>query len=198
MADKKMTVDELFAEQSKSMSQLTATIEPVENTSNVKVTPWTPNGGCHCHLAIEISKTDLSGVTPTGDVHVCCGKTLKVVELHFKDDQTIRLADVFAQFAKNLSEKHEQHAMPEVPAHLPHHGGFPVPRSRRFASSGGPLGASPQYSWNEFWCDAEWFICYQLCQNATYRGYCQCLCDNRARTCKGLPEQFCDPVNPGW
>jgi hypothetical protein len=198
MADK-ITVDELFAEQSKSVSQLKATVEPIEDSANVKVTPWTPNGGCHCHLAIEIPKSDLSGVTPSGEVHVCCGKTLRVVELHFRDDKTIRLADLFAQLARNVSEKQERHPMPEMPAHPPHRGGFSVPRPQRFAGhSGGAWGAYPQYGWNEFLCDLKWFICYQTCQNATYPGTCKCLCDNLARSCKGLPETFCDPVDDGW
>jgi hypothetical protein len=39
-------------------------------------------------LSININKSSLEGVTPTGDTHLCCGKTLKVVELHLTHPQT--------------------------------------------------------------------------------------------------------------
>lgn len=40
-------------------------------------------------------------MTPTGDTHICCGKRLKVVELHFKKTDTMTLDELFQQIHAN-------------------------------------------------------------------------------------------------
>jgi hypothetical protein len=62
------------------------TVERVEGRDDVvKVTPLVASGGCGCEAALEIPKGDIEGVTPTGDRHFCCGKTLSVVNIQFKN-----------------------------------------------------------------------------------------------------------------
>jgi hypothetical protein len=112
MSSDKLSIDDVLKTQ--SSSALRATVEAVEEKSDfVKITPWMGAGGCLCHLAIQLKKTSLDGVTVTSDTHVCCGKTLKVVELHFKKDAAIMLDDLFQQLHSNatntnLSEHHSR------------------------------------------------------------------------------------------
>ena len=82
-----------------STPRFTATIEAVDGKPDVvKVTPWAATTRqCFCHLAIDVRKTAFESVTPTGDTHVCCGKTLKVVEVHFKKGETIAAEEIFTQ-----------------------------------------------------------------------------------------------------
>ncbi|MGF7182989.1 hypothetical protein HDF11_004518 [Tunturiibacter psychrotolerans] len=97
---KLMNVEELIASQLESVN--TATVEAIDDKpAFVRVTPWTRSSGCLCHLALDIRKSLVAGVSPTGDTHVCCGKTLKVVELHFKQGETIAINDVFGQLHKS-------------------------------------------------------------------------------------------------
>lgn len=109
MSDKRFSIDELLSEQSNPSFQ--ATIEKVEGKDDlVKVTPWTASAGCLCHLAINIPKASLDGATPTGDMHVCCGKSLKVVELHFGKEHTITLEDLFQQIhTKSVTRAQHSH-----------------------------------------------------------------------------------------
>jgi hypothetical protein len=96
MSGNRIDIEELLKEQDNPA--LLATVEALEGENDsVKVTPWTRAAGCLCHLAINVKKASLEGVSPTLDTHVCCGKTLKVVELHFKKDETIGLSDLFQQ-----------------------------------------------------------------------------------------------------
>jgi hypothetical protein len=107
MSDKRISIDELLNEQSNPSLQ--ATVEKIEgNEDLVKVTPWTASGGCLCHLAINIPKASLEGATATGNTHVCCGKSLRVVELHFKKDHKISLEDLFQQI-QTKSARPAQH-----------------------------------------------------------------------------------------
>jgi hypothetical protein len=93
--DLKMSVDELLDEQSNS--GLTATIEALPGDSkSVKVTPWLPSGSCLCENSIEIPKSAIASVRPTGEKHACCGKLLSVVEVNFEKTATLPVADVFA------------------------------------------------------------------------------------------------------
>jgi hypothetical protein len=103
MANEKISVDDLLTSQSKS--SFSATVEAVEGQPDlVKITPWTAAAGCLCHLAVNIPKASLAGVTPTGDTHVCCGKNLKVVELHFKKGESITLEELFGQLHRSASK----------------------------------------------------------------------------------------------
>src|SRR6185295_5329002 len=92
----KMALDDLLAAQSKE--SCIATVEPVKDEPDmVKITPWAKGVGCLCHLALKIPKAAIESVTPTGDIHYCCGKTLRVVEVQFREDSVISLTDLFAQ-----------------------------------------------------------------------------------------------------
>ena len=111
MSGKSISIEELLKEQDNP--QLLATVEAVDGKDDtVKVTPWTRAAGCLCHLAINIKKTSLEGASPTGDIHVCCGKNLKVVELYFKKNETIGLNELFQQMhAKaNTARPAEDHS----------------------------------------------------------------------------------------
>jgi len=103
MTSKLMKIDEFIANQSASAN--TASIEAIDGKPEfVKVTPWSRTSGCLCHLALEVRKSSLDSITPTGDVHICCGKMLKVVELHFKKGETIAIEDVFGQIQKSAAK----------------------------------------------------------------------------------------------
>lgn len=121
MTSKLVGVDEFIANQSASVN--TATIEPIDGKPDfVKVTPWTRTSGCLCHLALEVRKSSLDSITPTGDAHTCCGKTVKVVELHFKKGETIAIDDVFGQIQKSAAKFASPHtsAQPDyAPGHVP-------------------------------------------------------------------------------
>ena len=103
MAKEKITVDDLLTGQSKQTFR--ATVEAIESQpSMVKITPWTAASGCLCHLSVQVAKASLEGVTPTGDTHECCGKTLKVVQLHFKEGESIAFEDLFGQLNVHASK----------------------------------------------------------------------------------------------
>ena len=72
-----------------------ATVESVSADERVKVTPWVDNQ-CRCEAALTIAKSAIAAVTPTGDVHSCCGKHQRVVEVEFTKEGAI-LASVFEQ-----------------------------------------------------------------------------------------------------
>ena len=90
----KISVDQFL--QNESKPAFVATVEPVDGHDDlIKVTPWAEASGCLCGHAVNIKKSALDGVTLTGDVHRCCGKSLKVVELHFKKGETLPLEEIF-------------------------------------------------------------------------------------------------------
>lgn len=96
MEKKEISVDEFLSVQEKRMTL--ATIEAVDGkTDFVKVTPWSNSGGCSCRDAITVPKKAIKSVTPTGDRHFCCGKTLLVVEVVFDTEATISVQEVFHQ-----------------------------------------------------------------------------------------------------
>lgn len=99
-----MTLDELFAAQSKSA--LVVTLEPIDgDDSHVKLTPWVQGVGCLCHLAVNVSKDSIETVEPTGDVHNCCGKQLRVVTVAFKKGATLDLETVIADLVSKASRR---------------------------------------------------------------------------------------------
>lgn len=104
-----LSIDEFLKDQ--SSSKFTATVEAIEDKPDlVKVTPWVAaSRTCLCHLAINVRKSSLEGVTPTGDTHVCCGKSLKIVELHFKKGETLTAEDVFSQLSASARGSAESH-----------------------------------------------------------------------------------------
>jgi hypothetical protein len=98
----RISIDELLAHQ--ESPPLRATVEPVEGTPDaVTVTPWAPAGGCLCHGALEVPKDAIEWVAMTGETHLCCGKTLPVVELGFAQDATVRVEDAFRRLSANAA-----------------------------------------------------------------------------------------------
>ena len=96
MANERMTVDALLL--SRPMGDFRRQLRQLRGSPRwVTITPWTPKGGCLCQLAMVIPRSALESVTPTGEVHVCCGKRSEAVELHFKDGQAMPLEKVFGQ-----------------------------------------------------------------------------------------------------
>jgi hypothetical protein len=108
MATDHVSLEEFLKDQ--STPRFTATIEAVEGKPDVvKVTPWAAaSGQCFCHLAINVRKSAFKLVTLTGDTHVCCGKTLKVVELHFKKGETISAEELFTQLRGSAHDERQQ------------------------------------------------------------------------------------------
>ena len=83
-----------------------ATIEPLPNDkSKVKVTPWTPRGGCHCGNSLEVPKAAIASVRPTESVHWCCGKGLRVAEVDFGPEHTDLIHGAFARLMENDEER---------------------------------------------------------------------------------------------
>lgn len=94
-----MSVDDLFELQSKL--HVKGMVEPVDDDgANVKVTPWLPVVGCLCQLAFTLPKAAIESVEPTSETRSCCGKTLQIVEINFKEGETIPVTQVFEQLAK--------------------------------------------------------------------------------------------------
>jgi hypothetical protein len=92
----KMSIDELLNQQ--TSVGLTATVEPIaDEPTLIKVTPFTPQAGCLCNLAMRVPKDTISHVISTGQAHFCCGKQLLIVEVHFRDDASLSPKTVFEQ-----------------------------------------------------------------------------------------------------
>jgi hypothetical protein len=172
MMTKLMGIDEFIASQSASVNM--ATIEPIDGKPDfVKVTPWTQMSGCLCHLALEVKKSSLDSLTPTGDTHICCGKTLKVVELHFKKSETLAIDDVFGQIQKSAAKLSSTHTAPQ-PDYAPGHG----------------PGNDPQPPFN---CAALSRSCAENCGS----NICCSECEPFRREC--MPWFLCEPITPrGW
>jgi hypothetical protein len=75
----RISIDELFERQSRVSTALKATLEPVpDEPDKVKITPWIEGAGCLCQLAINVPKAVIDSVSPTGEIHLCCGKKLEI------------------------------------------------------------------------------------------------------------------------
>jgi hypothetical protein len=100
MVDKKpYSLDEHLALQAATTQAFLATVE-AESNDLVKVTPWNAEQGCLCTFAFTVPKTEIKELTPTGDIHACCGKRLSVVEVAFNEGYT-NVAAVVSQQLKN-------------------------------------------------------------------------------------------------
>jgi hypothetical protein len=107
MAGEELDLEELLNSQAKPKTQVT--IERVENDeSRVRVTPFLAGVGCLCHLALTVPKDAVSSLTSTENVHLCCGKSLTVVEANFVNET---LADVFSQLLSSAGLR----PMPHLP-----------------------------------------------------------------------------------
>ena len=132
-AKNKLSLDELFTIQSRPTSLVT--IEQIENSDRVKITPWASNRGCLCSFAFEVTKDAIEYVLPTGDIHPCCGKNLHVVAAYFKEGRSVPVTDIVAQIIRSVATSHEHH----------NNTSFPPPQPRY----GRPVQA-PQVQ--DFWC----------------------------------------------
>lgn len=109
----RISLDDLLKKQGESESNLLATIESTSELNKVKLTPWMPNAGCSCNLAVILEKNHIKSVRPTEDRHNCCGKQLIVVDVEFADTAKAYL-DVITQLKKNVAAKdhgHNEHPM---------------------------------------------------------------------------------------
>ena len=103
----KLKLDDFLSEQAKG--ELVGTLEAVGgNADKIKFTPWRPGAGCQCSASLELPKTAIASVSPTGDVHHCCGKALKVVEIDL-DESAISARDVISQHMAARGESHGHH-----------------------------------------------------------------------------------------
>ena len=93
-----LSLEQLLDNQ-ESGPDLFVTIERIEGSEDaVKVTPWS-HGICQCDIALEIPKSAIESVTPTGDTHPCCGKVLSIVRPTWAER-------VWADVLKQLASRH--------------------------------------------------------------------------------------------
>jgi hypothetical protein len=171
--EKRLSIDDLLQQQERSASAVT--IEPVDGDSKkVKITPWSPGGGCQCHLAIEIPKEAVSHVIPTGQKHYCCGKVLQVVEAHFASDGSIALPDLMKQLGDRAHHHDSTASIPwHAQEHTFEHNYFVAPMSR-----GG-------------YCLGRMEDCFATCDPSI--DDCYCKCRNVYAACMGRPVKRCLP-----
>jgi hypothetical protein len=98
----RLSVDQLLEIQ--SHQSFKGTIEAVEgNSEAIKLTPWLPGAGCFCDMALNIPRSSIDSITMTDEVHMCCGKSLPVVEVNFVKDATIPVEDLFGQISSTAA-----------------------------------------------------------------------------------------------
>ena len=98
----KLSLDEFLTQQTKV--QLVGTLEANDSDSKkIKFTPWRPGTGCQCSASIMLPKSAIAAVTPTGDTHYCCGKTLRVVEVELLEGESLPIHDVVQQMLDKAS-----------------------------------------------------------------------------------------------
>ena len=130
-ATKRLSVEQLLEVQSRQPFK--GTIEAVEGRSEtVKLTPWLPRAGCLCDMSFVIPSSAIDFVTATEEVHMCCGKSLHVVEVGFVQNATIRVEDLFGQISSKAMVAAQRQEMAERVAlqaarHARSQGGADVP-----------------------------------------------------------------------
>jgi hypothetical protein len=184
--DNHVSVDEFLKDQ--SAPKFVATVEAIEGRpDSVKITPWLASSKeCLCHMAIVIRKTALQGVTPTGDTHLCCGKTLKVVEVHFKQGETLVIEDVFNQLneaaQKSAASQRSEYRQRPLPSN-------PMPGFFDRMRQGQGFGAPPPFN-----C----FALHKECVNSCGSNICCEECEFYRLACLGGLDP-CVPIHPpGW
>ena len=97
----RVSLDEFLAEQSKAAVLLLATVEPVpDNKDAVRITPWRADAGCLCNLAFTVPKNAIDHLVPTEERHTCCGKSLRVVEVHVDEPHRVAIGVVTQQLQR--------------------------------------------------------------------------------------------------
>jgi hypothetical protein len=109
-----------------------ATLETVEDKPDlVKVTPYVEGLGCGCAGALELPKTLIRHVTPSGSFHLCCGKRLEVVSVEFVEGASVPVAEVLGRAMQPAAAHRHAHEQAGWPA-----GGWP--------GAMGPMGYPPR------------------------------------------------------
>lgn len=191
MTKQSLSIDELLSKQVEP--SLLATVEAVQDKPElVKITPWRAAAGCLCHLSLRIPKGLLDGATPTGDMHVCCGKTLQVVQLHLKTGESLNLEDVIGQLHAASTET--AHTHPEDPAGPARAPGPPLPTPPPWGWGWPPWLRHPEVDPRRFaatsrypypYCQSNYDRCVEECFYSPDRERCQCLCGSIHALCQG-------------
>jgi hypothetical protein len=159
MADAaKISVKDFLSEQKQATTAFLATLEATSDAERVKVTPWRSEAGCLCSLAFEVPLTAIASVKKTGDVHVCCGKRLAVVEVEFAPTHHATAEIVSQQVtATTASASHALgHQHPQASANA---------GTAAFASPFARGSRSP-------WCDADCAAACGICWSTGKPGPC--------------------------
>jgi hypothetical protein len=180
-----------FLEQQSSVSSLFATVEPTESdVSKVKVTPWVAERGCLCSQALTVSKNAIEALTPTGDTHICCGKNLKVVEVQFKEGETIALSDVFLQLraatSQGAAHHHVSYKNRELATQFPYLPETYGPEFYRRTESIAPRRAVSLNPFRWAHCFEQFNDCMEHCFYSDNVLTCTCNCDNVFKLCTGV------------
>lgn len=90
----KINLDEFLKEL--STEGFLCTIETIQNdTTKVKLLPWlSEHEGCNCEASIVINKDLIENVLVTDQIHYCCGRKHKVIEVFFKQNASIKITDL--------------------------------------------------------------------------------------------------------
>lgn len=186
MAEKavRLSLDELFQKQGEG--QYMATIEPTVDPAQVKLTPYLANLGCLCSQSIKIPKDLIDSVTPTGEFHLCCGKRLIVVEIHFKKGANLPLNTIFDQLRANLVER--QDARPAFST---------MPHPSQMSSSGGmALSYSGADRFSQIVCPFGYYPCEGTCGKRCYNPAAGETCRNGSVCGFGMYHCGCGCYNP--
>lgn len=154
MTGEPISLDELLGRQ--SSAGVRSTVEEVpDQPDRVKVTPFVPDVGCLCHHAFTVPRDAIASVTPTGETHDCCGKTLMVVELAFADPV---LNDVYRQVGASVRRVAQEGPAARAGA-APHM--YPEPAAPSWWGIPRPHGRRPEP--RTYYCDYEHRFCLDAC-----------------------------------
>ena len=98
----KQTVDDFLKTQYAPPTSLRATIEATSSPDAVRITPVSRDGGCPCGSSLDIPKSAILEVIATDEYRLCCGVSLRIVNVEFVPEAAI-LHSVFAQLATRVA-----------------------------------------------------------------------------------------------
>lgn len=171
MDKEKIDIDELLGRQSALPHR--ATIKPAA-ADRVVITPAAAGGKCACAHGITVEKGEIEAVTPTGDVHACCGKTLLVVEVEFVNKT---VAEIFRQ----LSERATRSSKIPRMAELLRRGGL--------SAAGSPFGSARLLrddAGSQMSCYDKLSVCTENCSWLEDPTLCEANCREAFRICQIL------------
>jgi hypothetical protein len=136
-----------------------ATIEAVPgDPTRVNLTPWLAASGCLCGAELLVEKNHIAHVERTPHQHVCCGKTLKVVSVHFNEPYGCVWQTIFHQLATRVVSS-------TAPANRD-------PRTWRAVDSEPPEGCQEN-------AILHYKQCINSCRNRTNPGFCRARCEHQ-------------------